>query len=144
LHSTPQPLAPGYTLYTGPHFPLLVLSLREIAQHEHEPLTRMFSNPKRADAVALRWLKEHTFGTMSQPGIQELEGYDEVMEQVLATLSPEQRLKGLKPEERLAGLDDAHAVLALPIGALRGLSAEYVESLPDDVRSEVKRRLAQR
>jgi hypothetical protein len=34
-------------------------------------------------------------------------------------------------------------VLALPVEVLRALSAEYVESLPDDVKAEVKRRLAQ-
>jgi hypothetical protein len=65
------------------------------------------------------------------------------LEQRLAGLDPAQVLSTFDPAQRLAGLDDAHAVLALPIGALRGLSAEYVESLPDDVKTEVKRRLAQ-
>jgi hypothetical protein len=63
-------------------------------------------------------------------------------EERLAGLAPKERLAGLAPEERLAGLDEGHSVLALPIAILRGLSPTYLETLPEDVQTEVKRRLA--
>ncbi|MFO0660421.1 MAG: hypothetical protein U0165_11410 [Polyangiaceae bacterium] len=62
-------------------------------------------------------------------------------ELLLKGLAPEQRLADLPPEQRLAGLDEAHAVLALPVSLLRALSPEYIETLPEDVKVEVKRRM---
>jgi DNA-binding transcriptional ArsR family regulator len=56
-------------------------------------------------------------------------------------LTREERLAGLKPEERLAGLDPAQAVLALPDAVLRGLTEDYLDTLPDDVRATVRARL---
>jgi hypothetical protein len=63
-------------------------------------------------------------------------------EQRLAGLAPEQRLAGLAPEQRLAGLTEAQAVLALPDAALRGLSNEYLATLPRETRAAIQRRLA--
>jgi hypothetical protein len=63
-------------------------------------------------------------------------------EQVLRAYAPEQRLAGLAPEQRLAGLTEAQAVLALPDAALRGLSDEYLASLPRETRAAIRRRLA--
>ena len=81
-------------------------------------------------------------------------------EQRLAGLAPEQRLAGLAPEQRLAGLapatiahalspedrlldlTPAQAVLALPDALLRGLSADFIATLPDDVQRTVRERLA--
>ncbi len=62
-------------------------------------------------------------------------------EQRLAGLAPEQRLAGLAPEQRLAGLTEAQAVLALPDAALRGLSNEYLATLPPRPRAAIRRRL---
>ncbi|HZF47895.1 MAG TPA: hypothetical protein VE093_04555 [Polyangiaceae bacterium] len=71
-------------------------------------------------------------------------------EQRLAGLAPEQRLAGLAPEQvlgayapeqRLAGLTEAQAVLALPDAALRGLSEEYLATLPKETRSAIQKRL---
>ncbi len=62
-------------------------------------------------------------------------------EQRLAGLAPEQRLAGLAPEQRLAGLAPEHIVLALPDEALRGLSSEYIASLPKDVQKTIAARL---
>src|SRR5262249_30264833 len=63
-------------------------------------------------------------------------------EQRLAGLAPEQRLAGLAPEQRLAGLTEAQAVLALPDAALRGLSNEYLATLPRATRAAIQKRLA--
>jgi hypothetical protein len=62
-------------------------------------------------------------------------------EERLAGLAPEQRLAGLAPEQRLAGLTEAQAVLALPDAMLRGLSNEYLATLPRQTRVAIQRRL---
>jgi hypothetical protein len=72
-------------------------------------------------------------------------------EQRLAGLAPEQRLAGLAPatiahalppEDRLLDLTPAQAVLALPDALLRGLSADFIATLPDDIQCTVRERLA--
>ena len=63
-------------------------------------------------------------------------------EERLAGLLPEQRLAGLAPEQRLVGLTEAQAVLALPDAVLRGLSNEYLATLPRATRAIVQKRLA--
>lgn len=82
--------------------------------------------------------------------VQDMEGYEELIqkflealppEQRLAGLPPEQRLAGLAPEQRLAGLDRDHEVLALSIPLLQALPDEYIRSLSPDVQAEVRRRL---
>ena len=62
-------------------------------------------------------------------------------EQRLLGLAPEQRLAGLAPEQRLAGLTEAQAVLALPDAMLRGLSSEYLATLPEETRAAIQKRL---
>ena len=91
--------------------------------------------------------------------IHESEGYDEVIQKLIATLSPEQRMAGLPPEQRmaglpaeqrmaglppeqrLAGLTPEQAVLALPDELLRGLSDDYLASLPEAIRAAVRARI---
>jgi hypothetical protein len=91
--------------------------------------------------------------------MQDLEGYDELMEKLLAKLpaeqvlshyppeqrlaglAPEQRLAGLAPEQRLAGLDHDHQALALPIDVLRVLPESYLRSLSPAVQEELRRRI---
>jgi hypothetical protein len=63
-------------------------------------------------------------------------------EEVLSAYAPEQRMAGLAPEQRLAGLPEAQAVLALPDAALRGLSNEYLATLPRETRAAIQLRLA--
>lgn len=92
--------------------------------------------------------------------IQDMEGYDEVMEKLLSSLptkevlshlapedvlscyGPEQRLAGLAPEQRLAGLDHDHQALALPLDVLRLLPEDYLRTLGPEVQAELRRRLA--
>jgi len=93
--------------------------------------------------------------------MQDMEGYKELMaqmldtlpaeqrlaglspEQRLAGLPPEQRLAGLPPEQRLAGLDRDHQALALPVEVLRLLPEAYLRSLSPEVEGEIRRRLRQ-
>jgi hypothetical protein len=107
-------------------------------------------------------------GSEAKMEARELEGYEEAIqkilsalppelrlaglppEQVLSRYAPEQRLAGLPPEQvlsryapeqRLAGLTAEQALLAMPVDALRALSAEYVATLSEETRTEIARRL---
>jgi hypothetical protein len=100
--------------------------------------------------------------------MQDMEGYNQLLAQLLATLpaeqvisryspeqrlasvSPEQRLAGLRPEQvlshyapeqRLAGLDRDDQALALPVEVVRLLPEEYFLSLSPEVAAELRRRL---
>ena len=50
-------------------------------------------------------------------------------------------MAGLPPEQRLAGLTPEQAVLALPDELLRGLSDDYLASLPEAIRAAVRARI---
>jgi len=73
--------------------------------------------------------------------VQDMEGFDELMEKFLAKLPVEQRLAGLPAEQRLAGLDRDHQALALPIEVLRLMPEQYIASLSPEVEGEIRRRL---
>ena len=75
--------------------------------------------------------------------VQDMEGYKELMDRILAGLSPEERLAGLPPEQRLAGLDRDLQALALPVEVLRLLPEDYLRSLSSEVEAEIRRRLRQ-
>lgn len=64
--------------------------------------------------------------------VQDLEGYDEVIQKFLDTLTPEQRLAGIPTEQRL---------LAMPDEMLRALPEDYLATLPEPVRAAIRRRL---
>jgi hypothetical protein len=70
-----------------------------------------------------------------------VESFEEAMVRIMARMSPERRLAGLAPEQRLAGLTEAQAVLALPDAALRGLTDEYLATLPRETRAAIRKRL---
>jgi hypothetical protein len=70
-----------------------------------------------------------------------VESFDKALASILARMPPEKRLAGMPPEQRLAGLTEAQAVLAMPDAALRGLSNEYLATLPRATRAAIQRRI---
>src|SRR5580700_5136869 len=70
-----------------------------------------------------------------------VESFEKAMTRIMARMPPEQRLAGLAPEQRLAGLTEAQAVLALPDAVLRGLSNEYLATLPSKTRAAIQKRI---
>ena len=72
--------------------------------------------------------------------IEQLDGYDEVLQKFLDSLAPEQRLEGLAPEERLA-LAAEETVLAVPDAVLRALPEAFVATLPASVQRRIRERL---
>jgi hypothetical protein len=142
--------------------------LTEAADAEQDGLLSLFARGRVEGADAVQWFTAHARQWMSRipqqqwstdqeflTAFTEAVGVERLLaglapeqrlaglapEQRLAGLAPEQRLAGLAPEQRLAGLDAAHAVLALPVEVLRVLPTDYIATLPQDVRDEVRRRL---
>jgi hypothetical protein len=62
-------------------------------------------------------------------------------EERVAGLKPEERVAGLKPEERRAGLTPDETVLVLADEILRTLPEDFIDTLPAEVRNEIRRRL---
>jgi hypothetical protein len=133
-------------------------ALREHVEQLRHPLPGMKRrHMKDADKVAESFEKAMVSILARMPPEQRLAGLapEEVLrayapEQRLAGLAPEQRLAGLAPEQvlrayapeqRLAGLTEAQAALALPDAMLRGLSNEYLATLPPETRAAIQKRL---
>jgi hypothetical protein len=154
LGLTLPPSETGYHLVTGALLPLVVIDLRTVAEREDDDVLRWFAGLPLRTMEARRWMGHHWSvegDTMSTNATPDLYGYDDFIERLqrdltpeqrLAGLAPEQRLAGLAPEQRLTGLTLGEAILALPDAALRGLSEEFIRTLPADVQAKVSARLA--
>jgi hypothetical protein len=123
-------------------------------RHHHDYL-RVFSDHEIRTAETTSWLRHWMLEkkTMLDPKLSKPEGYDEMMQKLLDSLTPEQRLRGLPPEERLRGLppeerlrglDDEQAILALPASVLRHLPEDYIQSLSPSVQRAIRERIARR
>ena len=143
-------VSPGYWRVTGGAFALHVVEIDVVAEQEDDDLLRLFGHATERTVQARRFWAEQVGSEEAKMAIEEMEGYDEVMqkllemlppEQRLAGLLPEQRLAGLLPEQRLAGLTTEEAVLALPDAALRGFSAEYLATLSPATQAIIRARL---
>ncbi len=151
----------GYRPVRGSPLRLVVVDLRRAGALERDALMQWFAGVVESlDLDTRRWLTRHTGGTGAMKATPDLEGWDDWMAQYVASMPPEKllahikpadrlagiapadRLAGIAPADRLAGLDAAHAVLALPVEVLRALSPEYIATLPDDVQTAVRARLA--
>lgn len=152
-------LGGGYWRVAGGLFELYVVELDGVTEHEDDDLVRLFSHSEVRTLETLRFLTELVGSKEAGMAVQDLEGYDEVVEkvlesippeqrlaglapeQVLATFAPEQRLAGLILEQRLAGLHREQMLLALPDEMLRSFSEDYLATFPEDIRLAVRKRL---
>lgn len=91
----------------------MVAVIDEVCEAERDDYLRLFSRHRTHSPEALWWLNARRLRMTSMENLRELEGYDDLVERLLSTLTPEERLIGLrpedvlghyKPEERLAGL----------------------------------------
>jgi hypothetical protein len=154
-----QDLGGGYWRVIGGLFALYVVELGEVAETEHDDVLGSLGDGRLDSLEARRFWTEIVGSQEAGMSMQDLEGYDELMEKLLAKLpaeqvlshyppeqrlaglAPEQRLAGLAPEQRLAGLDHDHQALALPIDVLRVLPESYLRSLSPAVQEELRRRI---
>jgi hypothetical protein len=154
-------LGSGYLRVRDGLFTLYVVELDVAGPAEGDDLLHSFGHGTLRSPEA-RWFWMELVGSKEAVmNMQDMEGYQELMdkmldtlpaeqvlahyapEQRLAGLDPEQRLAGLDPEQRLAGLDRDHQAFALPVEVLRLLPETYLRSLSPQVDAEIRRRLRQ-
>jgi hypothetical protein len=142
-------VSPGYWRATGGLFALHVVEIDVVAEQEDDDLLRLFGHAEERTLEARRFWAEQVGSKEAEMALEELEGYEEVMQKLLEKLSPEQRLAGLAPEQRLAGLLPEQrlvgllpeqVILALPDEIVRGLSEEYVAALPQPAQAQIRAR----
>ena len=131
----------GYWQVRGGLFVLHIVEIDRVGPAEGDDLLHSLGNGRPVTPEALWFWAELVGSQEAGMSMQDMEGYDEVVQKFLSTLSPEQRLAGLPPEQRLAGLDREHEALALSVELLRLLPDEYLRSLPPEVQAEIRRRL---
>jgi hypothetical protein len=133
-------LGNGYDRIEGAGYALYVAIMTEITEAEKDGLLGLFSGRKWT-RTQITWWWQHRTGSMGEMNMQDMPGTDEIIQQMLDSLPPEVRLAGLAPEERLADLAPEQQVLALSDVVLRGLSKEYLSSLPAEVQEAIRRRI---
>ncbi|AUX42874.1 uncharacterized protein SOCE26_043110 [Sorangium cellulosum] len=161
-------LGDGYWQLRGGAFALVVAEVDAVAEAEDDDLLRLFGHSEALTLAARRWLSQQIGAKEVAMEIQDLEGFDEVLrkllaslppEQVLSAYAPEQRLAGLPPEQRVAGLPpeqvlSAYApeqrvaglppeqvLLALPDEVLHALSDAYLDTLSKETREAIRARI---
>jgi hypothetical protein len=133
-----------------------VIELDEVSAAERDELLGVFGHGKVKSPATVAWWQEQTGEKMAE--LSQMEGYDEVVQRFIDSLTPEQRLAGLAPEQRLAGLAPEQvlsrfapeqrladlgdrAILAMPDYLLKMLPDEAFTNLPSDVRDAIRKRI---
>jgi hypothetical protein len=147
-----EDLGSGYLRVRDGLFRLYVVELDVAGPAEDDDLLHSFGHGTLRSLEA-RWFWSELVGSKEAAmNMQDMEGYQELLdrvldalpaEQVLSHYAAEQRLAGLPAEQRLAGLDRDHQALALPVEVLRLLPEAYLRSLSPEVEAEIRRRLHQ-
>jgi len=147
-----EDLGSGYLRVHDGLFTLYVVELDVAGPAEDDDLLHSFGHGTFRSSEA-RWFWMELVGSKEAAmNLQDMEGYKELMDQMLDTLpaeqvlshyAPEQVLSHYAPEQRLAGLDRDHQALALPVEVLQLLPETYLRSLSPQVEVEIRRRLRQ-
>jgi hypothetical protein len=136
-----EDLGEGYWRIKGGLFVLHVVEIDVVGPAENDDLLYSLGNGKLHTREARQLWMELVGSQEAGMAMQDMEGYDELLDKMLATLPTKQILSHVAPEERLADLDRDHRALALPIDVLRVLPESYLRSLSAEVQTEIRRRL---
>ena len=140
----------GYAVIVGAWYTTYAVFTDQVAAAEHDDYLGIFSNRSVQDREAGFWFRHWLGEKSTMQDAREREGYDEMLQKLLQTLTPAERLAGLAPEdlraalppaERLAGLAPEEQILALSDEVLRGFPENYVRSLPAHVQQVIRERL---
>ncbi len=100
---TATALGNGYDRIEGAGYALYVVIMTEVTGAEKDDLLGLFSG-RTWTRKQITWWWRHRTGSMGEMNMQDMPGTDEIIQEMLDSLPPEQRLAGLAPEQRLAGL----------------------------------------
>ncbi len=130
---TLHPLGSGYHELLGVMYPTSLAEVRKISKVERDELLKLFGYRRIIGSLSREtwwWWRRQVAGEGAK--MQEHEDFDEMLDSFLATLPPERLVRKLSAEERL---------LTLPDAALAALSDEYLDTLPQDVREVIRKRI---
>ncbi|MEO7590389.1 MAG: hypothetical protein ABI134_04175, partial [Byssovorax sp.] len=135
-------LGGGYGRIDGVMYTAYLVITDEVTEAERDEYLRLFSHRPAERGEAARWLQQWMRETkMKQPEIDELPGFYELFQKTIDAMPIEKRLAGIAPEQVLSTFSPEQLLLALPVEVLRGLSEDYLRSLPADVQEQIKERL---
>jgi hypothetical protein len=118
-------LGNGYARIAGAWYTTFVAFIDEVCEAERDDYLRLFSRHRRQTHEAVRWLNARCLRMTTMETLRELDGYDDLVERLLSTLTPEEVLRHYRPEERLAGLGPEERLAGLgPEERLAGLGPE--------------------
>ncbi|KYF76298.1 hypothetical protein [Sorangium sp. So ce388] len=129
-------LGDGYWRLRGAAFALVVAEIDPVAEAEDDDLLRLFGHGEARTREARRWLAQQLGAEEMAMEIQDLEGFDEVVRKLLATLPPEQVLAAYTPEQVLAAYTPEQVLAAYtPEQVLAAYAPEQrVAGLPPEQR----------
>jgi hypothetical protein len=147
-------LGKGYGRIDGSGYAMVLVVIEEVTRAEQDELLGLFSR-RRWTPRQVAWFWKHHAGALEGVNVQDVEGYDQIIREMLATapgkewlaeqlaanFTPEQRVAGLAPEQRLADLAPEQQLLALSNEVLRSLPEDYVSSLPANVAAAIRARI---
>ncbi len=122
-------LGDGYWQLEGGPFKLIVVELEVVADAEEDDVLRFLARKELRTLEVRRWVAKQLGTGEIQMKAHETEGFDEVLQALLQTLPPEQRLAGLAPEEVMSTFAPEQRLAGLaPEQRLAGLAPEEVMS----------------
>lgn len=136
-----QDLGGGYWQLLGGAFALYVAEIDVVSEAEDDDLLRLFGHGEARTAEARRWLAQQLGAEETAMEMHELEGFDEVIRKIAATLPPAQVLAAYEPAQVLAEYKPEQLLLALPDETLRGLTDAYLDTLPAPTRAAIRARI---
>ncbi len=125
-------LGDGYWQLEGGPFKLVVVEIEVVADAEDDDVLGFLARRQPRTVEGRSWLAKQLGTAEMQMKMHEMEGFDDVLQTFLASLTPEQRVAGLAPEQ---------VVLTLPDDVLRALSDSYIDSLAEPTRTIIRKRL---
>lgn len=134
-------LGGGYARIDGSGYAYYLAIIEEVSKAEQDELLGLFSRRRKWTQSQAAWLWTHHAGSLEDVNVQNVEGYDQIITEMMASMPLEKRLEGLAPEQRLAGLAPEQQILALSDEVLRTLPDEYLRSLPAGVIAAIQARI---
>jgi hypothetical protein len=123
----------------------VIAFIDEVCEAERDDCLRLFSRHRKQEREAIWWLNARRLRMTTMENIHEIEGYDDLVERLLSTLTPEEVLRHYKPEERLAGLQPQERLAGLQpqevLQLLRHLQEQGESELPAAVREALRKAL---
>jgi hypothetical protein len=134
-------LGGGYRRIDGTTYPLYVAVTDEVSEIEHDGFLRLFSHLKDTEPEAKQWVRHWMKETKMSQKIEEMPGYDDIYDKLVADRPLEKLLAKYSPEQRLAGLSPEQQLLAVSDEILRQLPDSYLRTLSPEAQSAIKARI---